>query len=609
MIDAAAHIGPPSALVPVTREEMPFPFHQWDRIDGSTATIPLTAALIRAIEGVSPQEAEGRFTHNRTSAAYENLLAEKADLIFVTAPSTEVWDMAKGAGVELEVIPVVKDAFVFLVNAQNPVENLSLSQLRDIYAGKITNWKQVGGEDREIIPYQRPDGSGSQTLFYKHILDKSKVMEPRSQWVEGDMGGLVKAIIDYDNSQGALGYSVYYYVSSMFGREEEFRLLAVEGVAPTQETILAGDYPLEDAYFAVLRKDTPQDAPVRGLVQWLLSPSGQQVALEAGYVAKAEGPYPRASTHESRGTGGKNWLGPQAQPPENPRLSDLFYDDVNYIAYLNRELAWAFLGAFADTMYFDGAKRAFGGIPNDYGDFSLNDQGALTIYFSDSPYMEVEEEEWEWGWGWLTVPLPKELSPYGGEAAAPSPYQLDFVRLYDYSDVKPIILKAAHWGNEAELNRLIDAWYQENLTQSSDYGPNISRWDQYLSCIFSVEHWEGWREDRLVPAIIGFVLDMEKGILLDQADYAAQMIPLDAWWTLEGNSFEKNGDYRFAPPEDYVPGEGVTYGQFSMNWGFQMVVTDPALGTFTVYMRSAEVLKFRGITVSETETFATYNLN
>ena len=83
--------------------------------------------------------------------------------------------MAKEKGVELQVVPVVKEAFVFLVNKQNPVDVLTVKQIRDIYQGIATNWNELGGTDKEIIAYQRPENSGSQTIMEKQVMENLKM--------------------------------------------------------------------------------------------------------------------------------------------------------------------------------------------------------------------------------------------------------------------------------------------------------------------------------------------------------------------------------------------------------------------------------------------------
>ncbi len=256
----------------------------FDRIDGSTATIPLSEAIAGKLLGVGPEEAVTYILHNKTHSAYMNLIDGEKDIIFVTYPSEDELQSAKDAGVELEVVEVVKDAFVFLANSANPVKSLTQKQLKDIYTGKLTNWKSVGGEDREITAFQRPNNSGSQTLMYKYVVPEKSIMEAPKELRPAEMEGLVDVISDYDNAEGAIGYSVFYYANDMYLREET-RLLGVDGVLPSRETLKDGSYPYISYYYAVLRKASPEDSPERRLLSWLLGPEGQAVAEEAGYVA------------------------------------------------------------------------------------------------------------------------------------------------------------------------------------------------------------------------------------------------------------------------------------------------------------------------------------
>jgi len=266
--------------VPVAFSEETMP-----RLDGSTATIPLSEGIVSALLGYTPAQATAYVHHNTTHNAYVNLVEGRCDLIFVTYPSADELQLL---GDDFEVVRVVKDAFVFLTNKENPVDNLSLEQIRDIYRGKLTNWSQVGGADAPIIPYQRPVNSGSQTSFHRFILPPEETMEPPMTQIVADMGGLIDAVSTYDNSADALGYSVFYYANDMYTSEKS-RLIAVDGVLPTAETISAEQYPLWDGYYAVFRKSEPAGSPVRQLMGWLLSESGQQVAVQQGYVHNGSG--------------------------------------------------------------------------------------------------------------------------------------------------------------------------------------------------------------------------------------------------------------------------------------------------------------------------------
>ncbi|MBR2743663.1 MAG: substrate-binding domain-containing protein [Clostridia bacterium] len=266
--------------------EYPFTADTYPKVDGSTATIPLSEQFFSDATGVSLGDASTYIKHNTTHNAYVNLINGDCDIIFVTSPSEEEYALAAEAGVELEVHPVVNEGFIFMVNEKNPVDNLTREQIVAIYTDQITNWSEVGGEDKEIIAYQREVNSGSQTGFLDLVMgDVEPADAPTEKRIVG-MGELVESISAYDNSDQALGYSYYFYVNEMYVREAA-KLIAVDGVYPSPETIADGSYPYTTAYYAVIRADEPEDSPARTLLNWTLSEDGQKAAKEAGYVPLA----------------------------------------------------------------------------------------------------------------------------------------------------------------------------------------------------------------------------------------------------------------------------------------------------------------------------------
>lgn len=266
-----------------TTQRPAFDKETYPRMDGSTATIPLSEAIACELLGLSKEEAKTFIKHNTTHNAYMNLINNTADIIFVTEPSEEELQMAKEKNIELEVIPIVKEAFVFLVNVENPVNSLTSQQIKDIYQGKITNWKEVGGQDKDIIAYQREPNSGSQTLMEQIVMKGLKLMKPETKQIVYGMGELIESVAKYDNSDKALGYSVYYYARSMYNRDT-IKLIAVDGVFPDNKSISSGKYPFTSAYYAVIRKSEPADSPQRRLIEWILSREGQKIAEATGYV-------------------------------------------------------------------------------------------------------------------------------------------------------------------------------------------------------------------------------------------------------------------------------------------------------------------------------------
>ena len=264
-----------------------FSLEDYPKVDASLATQPLTDAFIENFTGTLPSEEELDYTN--THPGYVRLINDEVDLIVVTEPSEEELKLAEEAGVELEVIPVVKEGFVFYVNEKNPVKSLSLEQIQKIYTGEIKNWKEVGGNDSAIRAFQRPENSGSQTGMYSLVMKDKKIMQPPKEDLIETMFEIINLVSSYDNGENSIGYSYYYYATTMYDDMDKevadrIRLLEIDGVAPNYETIKNNTYPLETAYYIVINKNEPKDSNTRKLVDAMLSTRGQAVAKEAGYV-------------------------------------------------------------------------------------------------------------------------------------------------------------------------------------------------------------------------------------------------------------------------------------------------------------------------------------
>ena len=177
-----------------------------------------------------------------------------------------------------------RDALVFIVNEDNPVQSLTQQQLKDIYGGKITNWKDVGGEDLDIVAFQRGEDSGSQTLFQKLLIQGGELMDAPTELSPAMMGELVDSIAEYNNSANAIGFSVYYYIDQMYSKPG-LRLLAVDGVTPSNDTIADQTYPLCNEFYAAVRQDSAADSPERKVYDWLDTDAGRACIEKSGYVA------------------------------------------------------------------------------------------------------------------------------------------------------------------------------------------------------------------------------------------------------------------------------------------------------------------------------------
>lgn len=241
-------------------------------IDGAAALYPVFSAFVNAVYPKDSVSFDGEnFTpdstlhYTNTRGAYKAIVDGDADLIFCAKPSEEQLAYAKEKGVELELIPIGREAFVFIVNAENPVNSLTEEQVRDIYSGKIRNWAEVGGKNRLINALERNEGSGSQTRMLSFMGDKE-----------------IKRNIFAALTGSAIGFSFRYYVEGIVGNSG-VKMLSINGVYPDKEHIENGEYPLSSNFYAVCRKDD-ENANLRGLIDWILSDEGQEIIDKSGYV-------------------------------------------------------------------------------------------------------------------------------------------------------------------------------------------------------------------------------------------------------------------------------------------------------------------------------------
>jgi len=256
--------------------------------DGSTATQPLLLAFYRDFTGNTTAKLSD-FDLTKTHEAITRVIDKKIDLAITTRPSEDEIAQARAAGVELEITPVVNEGFVFFVSTENPVDSLTITQIQDIYQGKITNWKEVGGEDLAIIPFQRPANSGSQTGMQELVMQGKPLMAPKTEKIViGNMAGIVGMVSSYSNAPNAIGYSYFYYVTTMYQDIDQdvadgIKLLAIDGIAPKEATISDRTYPFTTSYYIVTRKDDANEQTQK-LIDAMLSPRGQAVARGANYV-------------------------------------------------------------------------------------------------------------------------------------------------------------------------------------------------------------------------------------------------------------------------------------------------------------------------------------
>jgi phosphate transport system substrate-binding protein len=172
-------------------------------------------------------------------------------------------------------IPVARDGVAIYVHESNPVPSLTLAQLRDIYMGKITNWKQVGGKDATILLYGRENSSGTYGFFKEMVLD-NRDFSDRLQALPGT-SAVVNAVAKDPNGIGYGGAAYAKGVKEVPLKKDE----KSPAILPSLKAVADGSYALSRHLFFYTRQKPAGD--VKKFVDWVLSPAGQQVVTAVGY--------------------------------------------------------------------------------------------------------------------------------------------------------------------------------------------------------------------------------------------------------------------------------------------------------------------------------------
>ncbi len=302
----------------VTFKEMPF--GTYPSIDGSTVSVPMAIELARQHLGMEEADLTGFVAFSTTHNAYLNLIGSKpngsatvitkgavmdaaqpVDLMIGTEPSGEELAFAQESGIELVKKPVCYDAFVFIAHVNNPTESLTVEQIRQIFSGNVSDWRDVDPQWAEkmkppedtdesdvesfyrIDAYQRNQNSGSQTAM-ENLVMKGLPLAPEGTnfYVVTEMSDLVSHIGEYNNSPTAIGYTYQYYTDVLY-KDENIKVLAIDGVYPSEENLRSGAYPFTANYFGVIRKGD-EAAPGGLFLDWMISEEGQRCIQQAGYT-------------------------------------------------------------------------------------------------------------------------------------------------------------------------------------------------------------------------------------------------------------------------------------------------------------------------------------
>ncbi|KUK23355.1 MAG: Phosphate ABC transporter substrate-binding protein, PhoT family [Thermotoga petrophila] len=178
---------------------------------------------------------------------------------------------AKEKGVNPVAHVIAKDGIAVVVHPSNPINGLTLEQLKAIYTGKINNWKEVGGRDMKIVVVSRDSASGTYETFHELVLKGEKLRGDALLLASNQ--AVATTVVQ---TEGAIGYIGLGYLS------QKVKALKIDGIAPSKETVVDGSYKLARPLFMYTNGE-PKGL-VKEFIDFVLSPEGQKIVEEQGFI-------------------------------------------------------------------------------------------------------------------------------------------------------------------------------------------------------------------------------------------------------------------------------------------------------------------------------------
>ena len=265
---------PPEGEAPTGKEET-----RYITVKGSDTMVHLTSIWAEEFMTANPG-AEISVTGGGSGTGIAALINGTTDICAASRPMKEKeTQLAAGKGVQPQEFVVGRDGIAIIVNPENPVSVLTMQQLKQIFTGEVTNWKEVGGDDQPILVFSRESSSGTYVFFQEHVLDKADYTQ--SARLLPGTSALVQGV---SADKGGIGYVGLGFAEH--GEGIKAVLVAVdaqsEAVTPSEETVRLGLYPIARPLY-LYTKGAPTGL-AKDFIDFTISEKGQQIVKETGYV-------------------------------------------------------------------------------------------------------------------------------------------------------------------------------------------------------------------------------------------------------------------------------------------------------------------------------------
>ena len=234
-------------------------------ISGSTSVGPTMEVLAEVYEKNNDVNIEVQQVGS--SAGIKNTIDGTSDLGMSSR------DLKDEETKEVDGTQIAIDGIAVITNTANKVTNLTSEQVKDIFTGKITNWKEVGGEDAQIVVVSREDGSGTRDGFQDILGFESDELTKDAQICDGS--GNVKSTVE--GNENAIAYISFGYLGDTLND------VKIDGVEPTDANVVDGKYPISRPFIVVNKKDGLSDV-AKAFVDFIMSEEGQNIVAEEGFI-------------------------------------------------------------------------------------------------------------------------------------------------------------------------------------------------------------------------------------------------------------------------------------------------------------------------------------
>ena len=280
-----------------------FTLENYPKVDGSTSTQALNTLVACKLLGLEyrwmslvsekfvvpiPWPPEGffgkRIMLSQTHGAFMNLIDGEADIILTHRTiSPDEKAHAHAVGVTLIETSIALDAFVFVVNKDNPIKSLRVDEIQKIYTKEITNWSKVGGKNGEIKVFTRPRNSGSEEVFRELVMGG---LEP-ADFPEAAIGIMAFVFSEVYNDVNAICYTFNNYKDVLAViPDSKVPKIAINGIFPDKKTIENGTYPFISKVYVAIRSDLNHNSMAYKLYKWLQSEHAAYTLTECGFIPK-----------------------------------------------------------------------------------------------------------------------------------------------------------------------------------------------------------------------------------------------------------------------------------------------------------------------------------